>query len=238
MDLLNFTQKQSNIVQQKTIIFENKHIKIVEEQTRYVITCFDEIGVKALHDNFLFSPAKSRICTSVQEVEEFYSQATADNQEGIMIKVLDKEYRAGKKVGYIYKIKPTSEDVDCVIVGAERGKGKRGGFFSSFYISIRVGDEFKTIGKVGSGITENVEDELSMQNLTKILTPHIIKEDEKEGVVYFKPSIIIQISYQELQESQTTQSKYALRFPKVVAIRNNDKTLEDITTLDEVLKNK
>lgn len=238
MDLLQYTQNKKDSKTEKKIIFENKHIKVEDTGYEYEIECFDDIGVKALHDNFLISTAKSKVCNSIEDIEEFYDLAINDKQEGIMLKVLGKEYRAGKKIGYMYKMKPTSEDIDCVIIGAERGKGKRGGFFSSFYVAVLDKGEFKTIGKVGSGLKEDESEELSMQNFTSILSQHIISEDTKKGITYFNPHLIIQVSYQELQESQTTQSKYALRFPKVVAIRNSDKTLDDITTLDEVLAQK
>lgn len=238
MDLLQYTQDKKNSTSKRTLIFENEHIKVEDTGYEYEIECFDEIGVKALHDTFLISTAKSKICSSIDEVEEFYNLSVEDKQEGIMIKVLGKEYRAGKKIGYMYKMKPTSEDIDCVIVGAERGKGKRGGFFSSFYVAVLVNGEFKTIGKVGSGLKEDENEELSMQHFTKILSEQIISEDTKTGITYFNPHLIIQVAYQDLQESQTTGSKYALRFPKIVAIRNSDKTLDDVTTLEEVLAQK
>ena len=237
MDLLSFTQKKNKEeTSQKETIFENKHIKIIETQHNYEVTCFDEEGIQCMHDCFEFSPAKSQIIHSSSELEEFYNQSTQDKQEGIMIKILNKDYKAGKKIGYMYKMKPTSEDVDVVIVGAEKGKGKRGGFFSSFYVAIKDGEEFKTIGKVGSGFTEDQNDELSIQHFTELLTPHIISEDEKLGITYFNPTIIIQVSYQDIQQSQTTQSKYALRFPKIITLRTSDKTLDDVTTLQEILK--
>lgn len=237
MDLLKFTQNNSNDENSSKIIFENKHLKVIELPCSYKLTIFDELGLKAMHEIFQISPAKCTIANSKEELEEFYKQAVNDKQEGIMIKILDKPYKAGKKVGYMYKMKPTSEDIDVVIIAAQRGVGKRGGYFSSFYVAVQNNlGELKTIGKVGSGVTEKEEGELSIQHLTSLLTPLIQKEDSKTGVIYFKPEIIIQVSYQDLQESQTTQSKYALRFPKVIALRTHDKRIEDITTLDEVLQ--
>lgn len=238
MDLNSFIQKKENNSDKKfeeKIIFENSHIRVLEKEFNFEVECFDKKGLLAMHECFQLSLAKGKKIYSVEELEEFYQESVQDKQEGIMIKVLDKEYKAGKKIGYMYKMKPTSEDVDVVIIGAEKGKGKRGGFFSSFHVAILDGGEFKTIGKVGSGFTENEEDELSIQQMTQLLTPLITQEDEKKGITYFKPEIIIQVSFQDLQESQTTQSKYALRFPKIVALRNSDKTLDDVTTLDEVL---
>ncbi|MCH8519909.1 MAG: hypothetical protein LAT82_04095 [Nanoarchaeota archaeon] len=239
MDLLKFTQTKKEDETSSKVIFKNTHIEVIESPYSYKVTVYDEIGLEAMHNTFQISPAKYKIVKSIEELEKFYEESVKDKQEGIMIKVLNKPYKAGKKVGYMYKMKPTSEDIDVVIVAAQRGVGKRGGYFSSFYVAIQNNQgELKTIGKVGSGVTESEGDELSIQKFTTLLTPLIEKVDSKTGITYFKPEIIIQVSYQDLQESQTTQSKYALRFPKVVALRNKDKRLEDITTLDEVLAQK
>lgn len=237
MDLLKFTQeKNSKTLTSSKTIFENEHIKVKEFQYMYKIIAYDSVGVDAMHNCFQISPAKYIITQSIKELEDFYQDSVDNNQEGIMIKDMNKEYRAGKRIGYMYKMKPTSEDIDVVIVAAEMGKGKRGGYFSSFYVAIQDNQgELKTIGKVGSGVKEEVEDELSIQKLTELLKPLTTTYDSKSNITYFKPEIIVQVSYQDLQESQTTQSKYALRFPKIIAIRTQDKRVEDVTTLKELL---
>lgn len=238
MNLLDYANNNDSQENQKfRQIFKSKHIIVYENEKSYQITCFDKIGLDAMHTCFQISPAKYMIAHTTDEIREFYAKSVEDNQEGIMIKEIDKEYRAGKKIGFMYKMKPTSEDIDVVIVAAQKGKGKRGGFFSSFFVAVQDNKgELKTIGKVGSGVREEEESELSMQYLSQLLLPLKIREDEKEEITYFKPEIIIQVSYQDLQESQTTQSNYALRFPKIVALRTTDKSLTEITTLEEVLQ--
>ena len=240
MDLGKFISKESKDALDVVLdeVFKNEHIRVIETNNGYEVMCYDIKGLRAMHECFEFSLAIGDTIANIEELEEFYAQSVKDNQEGVMIKVLDKEYRAGKRVGYMYKIKPTLEDIDVVIVGALRGVGKRGGYFSSFIVAVQDDSEslvFKTIGKVGSGFSEDEEDELSIQCMTALLEPLIESVDEKLGITYFKPEIIIQVSFQNVQESQTTQSKYALRFPKIVCLRTNDKTLKDVTTLSEVL---
>lgn len=235
MDLLKFTQKTSQKISSK-LLFENEHILVKEDEYNYFVTCYTSKGLEAMHDIFQISPAKYIEAQNIEELETFYEQSIQDNKEGVMIKIPNKPYRAGKKVGFMYKMKPTSEDIDAVIVAAQRGKGKRGGYFSSFYLAVQNSKgELKTIGKVGSGVKEDEKDELSMQQLTKLLEPLTQKTDSKTGITYFKAQVIVQVSYQDLQESQTTQSKYALRFPKIIALRTSDKRVEDITTLDEIV---
>ncbi|MBT4257682.1 ATP-dependent DNA ligase [archaeon] len=176
--------------------------------------------------------SKTMISSDVKKVEKFYKQALKDNQEGIMMKALDAEYKPGRRVGHMLKIKPSERDLDLVITGAEYGKGKRKGWMSSFILSCK-GDkkgEYLEIGKVGTGIAEK-DNDITFESLTKMLTPLIIKEKGNE--VKLKPKIIVAVTYQEIQKSPNYESKWALRFPRFTALRN-DKPLSEIADLKEV----
>jgi DNA ligase 1 len=69
-----------------------------------------------------FELAKQLITKDVKKIEEFYNEALNAKQEGLMLKVLNSIYRFGRHVGGWYKIKPTMENLDLVIVGATWGK--------------------------------------------------------------------------------------------------------------------
>ena len=58
-----------------------------------------------------------------------------------------------------------------------------------------------------------------------------VKSDQ-EGV-WVKPSIVFEVTYQEVQESPDETSGYALRVPKLVRIRD-DKVVSEVDTLDKV----
>ena len=176
--------------------------------------------------------AKQIITSSEKKAETFYKKALKDNQEGIMMKNLKAEYNPGSRVGHMLKVKPEERDLDLVIVGAEYGTGKRSGWMSSFILGCRDGNKYLEIGKVGTGIKEKSEIEgTSFDELTKKLTPLIIKEKEKS--VELKPKIVVSITYQEIQKSPNYNSGFALRFPRFTALRE-DKPLSEITTLDEI----
>ena len=87
-------------------------------------------------------PAKQIITSDEKKAKEFYKMALKDNQEGVMMKNLNAKYKPGKRVGYMLKIKPEERDLDLVITGAEYGKGKRKGWFSSFILSCKKGNEY------------------------------------------------------------------------------------------------
>jgi len=179
--------------------------------------------------------SKMIITSDEKKTKDFYNKALKDNQEGIMMKSLKAEYKPGRRVGHMLKIKPEERDLDLVITGAEYGTGKRKGWMSSFILSCKGKNknEYLEIGKVGTGILEKEteDNKITFESLTKLLTPLIIKEKGKS--VSIKPKIIFSVTYQEIQKSINYNSGWALRFPRFTALRN-DKPLSEIADLKEV----
>ena len=178
--------------------------------------------------------SKQIITDDLKKAEEFYKKALKDNQEGVMMKNLSAVYQPGSRVGHMLKVKPSEKDLDLVITGAEYGTGKRSGWLSSFILSCKGHDknEFLEIGKVGTGIKEKDEQEgVSFNELNDLLKPLIIKEEGKE--VKIKPKIIVAVTYQEIQQSPNYSSGWALRFPRITALRP-DKPLSEIATLEDI----
>ena len=186
-------------------------------------------------EKFKIVPAKQLITDDEEQAHEFYLQALKENQEGVMMKALDAEYKPGSRVGYMLKIKPEENDLDLVIVGGEYGTGKRAGWISSYILACKDGNEFLTIGRVGTGFKEREDQQgetgISFEELTNKLKPYITEENGRE--VKIKPKIIITVTYQEIQASQSYTSGFALRFPRFRLMRP-DKGLNDIATLEEV----
>jgi len=177
--------------------------------------------------------AKQIITEDGGKVTEFYDKAIKDNQEGVIFKNLKAEYKPGRRVGHMLKLKPEEKDYDLVITGAEYGKGKRSGWFSSFILSCKSGGkgEYLEVGKMGTGIKEKSEQGVSFEELTNQIKPLILEENEKR--VKIKPKIVVAVTYQEIQFSPNYDSKYALRFPRFIALRP-DKPLSEITTIKEI----
>ena len=178
--------------------------------------------------------AKQIITGNEKRAKKFYGKSLKDNQEGVMMKNLKREYQPGSRVGHMLKIKPEERDLDLVITGGTYGTGKRSGWISSFILSCRdKKGKFLEIGKMGTGIKEKAEMGISFAELTKKLTPYIIEEKGKS--VKIKPKIVISVTYQEIQKSPNYNSGFALRFPRFTALRP-DKPLSEITTLEEIKK--
>ncbi len=166
-------------------------------------------------------PAKQILTESPEEAQDFYATALNDGQEGVMVKNLDGVYKPGSRVGYGVKVKPVMESLDLVIVAAEWGEGKRSGWFTSFTLACYNPDtsEFLEIGKVGTGVKEKVELGVSFEQLTELLKPVVTKEKGRN--VWVKPAVVVEINFEEIQKSPTYSSGYALRFPRVMRIRDD-----------------
>lgn len=178
--------------------------------------------------------SKQIITDDLKKAEEFYKKALKDNQEGVMMKNLSTVYQPGNRVGHMLKIKPSEKDLDLVITGAEYGTGKRSGWLSSFILSCKGKEdsEFLEIGKVGTGIKEKDELEgVSFNELNDLLKPLVIKEEGKN--VTIKPKVVVAVTYQEIQQSPNYNSGWALRFPRITALRP-DKPLSEIVSLEEI----
>ncbi len=181
--------------------------------------------------------SKQIITSDEKKAKEFYKKALKDNQEGVMFKNLHTKYQPGSRVGHMLKLKPSEKDLDLVITGAEYGTGKRKGWLSSFILSCRgkKANEFLEIGKVGTGIKELIDSKegITFDKLNDLLKPLITSEKGK--TVKIKPKIIVAITYQEIQHSPNYNSGWALRFPRITALRE-DKPLSEVADLEEIEK--
>ncbi|MGQ9552061.1 MAG: ATP-dependent DNA ligase [Candidatus Bathycorpusculaceae bacterium] len=168
-------------------------------------------------------------CQNVMELMRFYEEALRKRFEGIMVKDLNSPYEAGQRTYTWLKLKPERDTIDCTIVKALYGKGKRAGLYSSFLLAVRDPSERKlyTVGRVS-----NLPEE-TMESIRTVIEDTRASGDE-EGV-FVKPSMVVEVTYQEIQETDEYTSGYALRVPKIVRFRL-DKTVNDVDTVDKLSK--
>jgi DNA ligase-1 len=79
---------------------------------------------------------------------------------------------------------------------------------------------------LSTGLTEK-----EYKTMTDTLKPLIIEEKGKN--IWVKPKIVIEAGYQEIQKSPNYESGYALRFPRLVRIRD-DKGPEETDTIERL----
>lgn len=186
---------------------------------------------KIIHKCDEFNAAEQIVTSDLNEAKKFYEKSLKLGNEGIMMKDLNGKYQPGRRVGFGVKIKPILETLDLVIVGAEWGTGKRAEWLSSFTLATIKDENYLEIGKVGTGVKEKSEEGVSFDELTKLLKPLIIEEKGRE--VKVKPKVVVEVAYEEIQKSTSYSSGFALRFPRIIMIKE-DRRPKDINDIDSV----
>ncbi len=176
---------------------------------------------------------KGIVIDSEDGSQEFYDESLATGNEGIMIKDLSAPYQPGGRVSAWIKMKPIMDELDLVVVEAEWGSGKRSEWMTSFTLACRNDSgKFLQIGKVGTGLKEIDDGEhVTFSQVTELLKPLTIKTEGK--IATCKPEVVLSIAYEEIQKSPSYTSGYALRFPRVLALRS-DRSTDDIASSDDV----
>ena len=162
---------------------------------------------------------------SAQEIDVAFESARSRGNEGLMIKDPDSGYTPGRRGLAWLKLKKAFATLDCVVVSAEYGHGKRNRVLSDYTFAVRDerSGELKTIGKAYTGLTDaEIAD----------LTRHFLKTATCQHGRYFEvpPDTVLEIAFDRIQASTRHKSGLALRFPRIVRIRT-DKTVADIDTL-------
>jgi DNA ligase-1 len=171
--------------------------------------------------------APRTVTGSVDEAQKLLDASMRAGHEGLMAKALDSEYAPGVRGKKWYKIKPY-ETLDLVITAAEWGYGRREGWLSNYHLAALDEDtgEYLSLGKTFKGLTDQ-----EFQEITQRL--QALKTRETEYTVYVRPSIVVEVAYNEIQRSPHYKSGYALRFARILHIRD-DKGPSEADTLDRV----
>ncbi|TEU05984.1 ATP-dependent DNA ligase [Candidatus Bathyarchaeota archaeon] len=174
--------------------------------------------------------AKQLITRKRLEAEEFLREALNEGHEGLMAKRLDGAYTPGVRGKRWFKIKESLEPLDLVIVAAEYGYGRRHGWLSDYYLAARdvESGEFLMVGKTFKGLTDK-----EIIRMTAHLKELAVREDR--GKVVVTPRIVVEVAYNEIQESPKYRCGMALRFARITRIRD-DKGPEEADTIERVRK--
>ncbi|MFB6309599.1 MAG: ATP-dependent DNA ligase [Salinirussus sp.] len=175
-----------------------------------------------------FDRVAHRRTDSLSAAESFYESALESGHEGIMAKNLDAAYQPGRRVGYAVKVKPTMEPLDLTVVRAKWSEGRRRNRLGRLFLGCRDTEsgDWSECGRLSTGFSDE-----ELAEITERLEPTIQSQDGRE--VHFDPSIVIQVAYEEIQESPEYDSGYALRFPRFEGFRD-DLDLQDVDTIERL----
>jgi len=169
-----------------------------------------------------------RRTSRTDEAAAFASEALARGHEGIMAKAPAARYAAGSRGQAWLKVKPV-KTLDLVVLAAEWGHGRRQRWLSNLHLGARdeTSGGFVMLGKTFKGLTDEM---LAWQTeaLQRI-------ELAREGhVVRVRPELVVEIAFNDLQESPQYPGGLALRFARVRRFRP-DKPASAADTFSTVL---
>ena len=169
----------------------------------------------------------SLITSDVAQAQAFYEDVLARGHEGVMAKAPDAPYEAGRRGASWFKVK-RAKTLDLVVLAAEWGSGRRRGFLSNLHLGARdpASGGFVMLGKTFKGMTDEL---LAWQ--TRELQAREVQRDD--WTVYVRPELVVEIAFNDLQESPHYPGGLALRFARVKGYRP-DKQANDADTIETV----
>ena len=132
--------------------------------------------------------------------------------EGVMLKRRDSAYVGGRPRGPWFKWKRDPRLVDAVLLYAQRGHGKRSGFYSDFTFGLWDGPELVPVGKAYFGFTDE-----ELRELDRFVRNNTV--DRFGPVRAVAPKLVLEVAFEGLNESGRHKSGVAMRFPRISRIR-------------------
>jgi DNA ligase-1 len=163
---------------------------------------------------------------SPAEAQMFLDSALARGHEGAMAKDPDAPYVAGRRGQSWLKIK-AAKSLDLVVLAAEWGSGRRQGWLSNLHLGARgPKGTFVMLGKTFKGLT----DEMLAWQTARLLELEIGRD---RHIVHVRPELVVEIAFNDLQESPVYPGRLALRFARVKRYRT-DKRADEADTFTTV----
>jgi DNA ligase-1 len=137
-----------------------------------------------------------------------------------MLKRRDSSYLPGRPKGLWYKWKRDPALLDCVLMYAQRGHGKRSSFYSDFTFGCwragPNGDELTPVGKAYFGFTDE-----ELAQLDRFVRKNTINRFGPVREVTHEPGagLVLEIAFEGIQRSTRHKSGVAMRFPRINRIR-------------------
>ena len=168
-----------------------------------------------------------RVTADAREARAFYDEALALGHEGVMAKALEAPYEAGGRGFSWLKVK-AAHTLDLVVLAAEWGHGRRAGMLSNIHLGARDAEHggFVMLGKTFKGMTDEI---LAWQTAE---FPKLAVREEG-NVVHLRPEIVVEVDFNDVQESPRYPGGMALRLARVKAYRP-DKTAAEADTVETV----
>ena len=164
---------------------------------------------------------EGEVTTDPAVAERISLEALAAGHEGVLVKGIDSTYAAGRRGKHWVKVKPV-HTYDLVVLGVERGSGRRKGWLSNLHLGARdPGGEFGPaggfvmVGKTFKGLTDQL---LRWQTETF----PAFGVDDNGWALTMRPEVVVEIAIDGVQRSSRYPGGVALRFARVKRYRIGD----------------
>ena len=160
------------------------------------------------------------------ELAHVRQQSREHQVEGLMLKPLDSVYATGRVTGVWWKWKIEPYTVDCVMIYAQRGHGRRANLYTDFTFAVWDNGELVPFAKAYSGLTDG-----EFREVDKFVRRNTV---EKFGPVRsVNPELVFELAFENIQRSTRHKSGIAVRFPRMVRWRK-DKPIAEADSLDRI----
>lgn len=200
---------------------------------------------RVVREKKLLSLSPFLLTSNPQELRDYHDEQIQKGLEGVVIKKWNSGYEPGRKNYSWVKFKEEegkagklTDTIDAVVMGYSRGEGKRSGFgIGMFLVGVRTEEGFVTVTKIGTGVTDEM-----WKTLNSSLESIHVNEQPKEYLyvnkmfapdVWVAPKIVVEIAGDDLTKSSTHGAGIAVRFPRLVRVRD-DKSPDQATTVEEL----
>ena len=167
------------------------------------------------------------VTADAEAADAFFADALRRGHEGMMAKATGAPYEAGRRGASWLKIKP-AHTLDLVVLAAEWGHGRRSGSLSNLHLGARdaANGGFVMLGKTFKGLTDEM---LAWQ--TARFQQIALATDG--WTVHLRPEVVVEVAFNDVQESPQYPAGMALRFARVKRYRD-DKSAAEADTLDTI----
>ena len=175
-----------------------------------------------------FLLARLEEATGPQHLDRIFAETRERGNEGLMVKDPLSPYTPGRRGLAWLKLKRPLATLDVVVTAVEWGHGKRRGVLSDYTFAVkdtRTG-KLVNVGKAYTGLTD-----AEIAEYTKRFLEMTVRDLGHTRMV--RPEVVLEVAFDSIQHSGRHASGYALRFPRIVRIRD-DKPVDEIDTLERV----
>lgn len=218
-----------------------------------------EYRMSVLENSFkqVSTPSISKLNTqhieTESELQEFYTKCVNTGLEGIIAKSNGTKYLPGTRNFDWIKLKASAREdmvdsVDAVVLGYYVGEGKRNKFgIGAFLIGVydKDRDEYETIAKVGTGITDEQFGQIK-SDLDKLIITRPLNYNIHKSLIpdfYVKPEIVVVVEADQITRSSMHTASIdkegrglSLRFPRLIEWNRKDKGIADADTTESLTK--